>query len=69
MSEHAKPDVRVHNEETIFVFMPLTKATQEWIESNVCADDWQWFYGGLCVEHRYARDLADGMTGDGLVVE
>jgi hypothetical protein len=27
-----------------------------------------YFAGSLAVEHRYARDLANGMIGDGLVV-
>jgi hypothetical protein len=59
-------DVQVENHGSIFVFQPLTKRGSAWITENVQAESWQWMGGGLCVEHRYARDLADGMQGDGL---
>jgi hypothetical protein len=61
----AKVDVEVRNEGTIFLFQPLGKAAEEWIEENVGRER-TWFAGSLCVEHRYALDLAEGMIRDGL---
>ena len=64
-------DVRVQNEGTIFVFHLQTPKAREWVGVNVQAEDYQWFGahgGGLAVEHRYARDLAEGMKLAGLVV-
>ncbi len=67
--EQEVADVEVCNEGSIFIFTPLTKAGREWISLHVEATEAQWFAGGLVVEHRYAANLADGMVGDGLVVE
>ncbi len=61
-------DVRVENHGTIFVFQPLTAAAREWIDEHVGGET-TWFAGGLVVEHRFARDLAQGMLDDGLVVQ
>ncbi len=63
------PDVIVHNGGSIFQFEPLTEAAKDWIEENVQAESWQFMGSSLCVEHRYAGDLAAGMIADGLVVE
>jgi hypothetical protein len=60
-------DVRVENHGTLFLFYPLTPAAEEWIAEHV-SDDAQFWGPALVVEHRYARDLAAGMTGDGLTV-
>lgn len=62
-----KPDVQVSNQGSIFLFQPLTKRGSEWIKENV-AEDAMYFGTALAVEHRYARDLADVMQGDGLKV-
>ncbi len=62
-------DVEVRNHGSVFIFTPKTEAGREWINLHVDEAEWQWFGGGLAVEHRYAGDLADGMAGDGLVVE
>lgn len=61
-------DVTVENNGGIFTFEPHTDAGREWIDENVPADA-QWLGGRLCVEHRYAYDLAQGMLNDGLNVK
>lgn len=61
-------DVEIDNQGTIVLFRPITKAGEAWIKENVQTEPWQWFGDGLCVEHRYAHDLADGMQRDGLKV-
>jgi hypothetical protein len=62
-----KTDVTVEGGGSIFLFRPHTDAATDWIEEHVQPDA-QWFGGGLVVEHRYARDLADSMLQDGLDV-
>jgi hypothetical protein len=32
------PDVLVHNEETVFLFCPLTPQAKEWIDAKLVAD-------------------------------
>lgn len=64
----AEIDVSVENHGSIFVFQPRSERGRTWIDEHVEAEDWQWWGGGLVVEPRYARDLADGMLGDGLEV-
>lgn len=49
----------------LFIFRPVSAAAWEWIADNV-PEDATWYAGGLVVEQRYARELADGMIGDGL---
>ncbi len=61
------PDVRVQNEGTLYLFHLLTDAAQEWVEENVQGEA-QLCAGALVVEHRYARDLANGMLAHGLEV-
>lgn len=60
-------DVMVENHGSVFVFQPLSPAGREWIDQNV-GDDAQWIGGGLAVENRYARELAQGMLDAGLRV-
>lgn len=67
MSEHT-PDVRVANHGTLFLFTPLTDAASAWIAEHI-PEDAQWLGRSLVVEHRYAMDVAKGMTGDGLVLQ
>jgi hypothetical protein len=61
------PDITIRNEGTIFLFCPNTERGKLWIRENV-AGEALYFGRALVVEHRYARDLAEGMIGDGLVV-
>jgi hypothetical protein len=61
-----KIDITITNEESIFTFRPNTAEGQQWLEDHT---DGQWFGGALIVEHRYARDLAQGCLDAGLTVE
>jgi hypothetical protein len=58
------PDILVRNEGTVFVFCPLTRRAQQWIDEHV--QDALWFGNVLVVEHRYAWGLAVGMKDVGL---
>jgi hypothetical protein len=61
-------DVTVTGEGTVCLFQPLTHAAEDWMEEHVVGET-QWFGSALCVEHRYAGDLAQGMQEDELRLE
>jgi hypothetical protein len=61
-------DVIVHNEGTIFLFELLTTNARKWVAEHVQPEPWQMYGHSLAVEHRYARDLADAIHADGLVI-
>ena len=45
---------------SIVLFEPLTEWASEWWEENV--EDSQMIGGAYAVEHRYAEDIANGIT-------
>lgn len=57
-------DVKVENLGTLFTFDLISTAARNWTTENV--PDPLMLGGFLCVNHHYARDLADGMIADGL---
>lgn len=63
-----RTDVKVQNEGSIFLFHPLTKSADAWIEEHV-AEGALYYGNALVVEHRYALDVAQGMLDDGLIVK
>lgn len=67
VSEHRKVDVTITNHGTIFLFQLHSDAAREWWEAN-CPDGESWA-GAQVVEHRFARDIAQGLLDDGLEVE
>ncbi len=60
-------DISIENHGTIFLFRLNTPAAAEWVSENVQSDA-QFFGDALVVEHRYAQDLAAGMSEAGLVL-
>ena len=63
----SKPDVTVEGHGNIYLFRLHTDTAREWVNENV-SEDRQMFGGALAVEHRYASELAAGMSADGLAV-
>lgn len=55
----------LQDEGTLWLVLPLTPVATDWLESNV-EDSAMWMGGALVVEHRYVRDLVDGMVEAGL---
>ena len=51
---------------SLYLFRPQSEDAREWLAEHV--QDGTWFGDSLAVEHRYGRDLADGMRADGLTV-
>lgn len=69
MAKAQQPDVVVDGiGESVLSFYPKTDAAREWFESHVEAESWQWFGGALCVDHRLAGQIIEGIAGDGLRV-
>lgn len=62
-------DVAIQDQGTIVVFAPLTVAARRWLREHVQSEPYQWLGGGLCVEHRFARDLYAGMIDAGFSLE
>jgi hypothetical protein len=62
-----QPDFSIENHGRIFLFRMNTSAASEWVSENVQSEA-QFFGDALVVEHRYARDLATGITEAGLVI-
>jgi|TARA_R100001079_G_C4326839_1_gene101430 hypothetical protein len=50
----------IKNTGSIVLFEPLTEWASEWWEENV--EDSQMIGGAYAVEHRYAEDIAAGIT-------
>jgi len=61
-------DVEVRNEGSIFLLTPLTSDARAWFSQHL-PDDAQHFGAAVVVEHRYAPDILEGMTQDGLKLE
>lgn len=62
------PDIRVEDHGTIARFTPLSDSGREFLQTEVSSEGWQWFGGGLCVDHRYAGDLMTACLENGLEV-
>jgi hypothetical protein len=62
-----RTDVVISPEGTLFLFYLLSPAAEQWVEYNITGER-RFFAGALVVEHRFANDLARGMSRDGLRV-
>ena len=61
-------DVLVRNEGSIVMFTPKSQEAKNWVDDNLGLESWQWLGPAFAVEWRYAPDIVNGMTGDGLEV-
>jgi hypothetical protein len=61
-------DARADATGSMVVITPLSAQAREWITDNTESEPWQWYAGGLCVDHRYAQDIVLGMRDTGLSV-
>lgn len=62
------PDATVEGHGTIYLVRPVSEAAVQWINEHVDTDAQRWGTA-IAVEHRYIRDIVDGMLADGLNVE
>jgi len=69
-----RTDFTITDQGTIWMFVPLTQKALTWLTEEVYSEDWQWFgavrtVGGmLCVDHRYAADIAEHIIEEGFRV-
>jgi hypothetical protein len=64
------PDITIECHGSIDLFRPLTRAGREWLAANTPeGDNIQYFGSALAVEPRYALNLINGMTNDGLILQ
>ena len=57
-------DFSIRDEGSIVLFEPLNDDARDHLTENV-QEDAQWWGGALVVEHRYARDLVNGLASAG----
>jgi len=50
---------------SVYLLRAESDAGQVWIDEHISEDAMR-FGGGVAVEHRYIRDIVDGMLTDGL---
>jgi len=62
------PDVIVENHGSVVAFHLLSQNAKTFVDENVQAEGWQFMGDALCVDHRFASDLADVMRENGLVI-
>jgi len=65
---NTNPDVQIVNHGSVFAFHLLSQNAQEFVDENVQTERWQFMGNALCVDHRFAGDLADAMRENGLVL-
>lgn len=61
------PDFVVRDEGTIVLLTPVSDEGRAWAEAMV-EPNAQYWGRSIVVEHRYIRDIADGIDADGLCV-
>lgn len=53
---------------TVYLLLPVTESAKAWADENL-PDDAQMLGSAIAVEHRYVRDIANGIIADGLTIE
>jgi hypothetical protein len=61
-----RPDVLVEDQGTIIILVQLTETGEQWVNENLQTEPWQWVGGAVCVDHRMAAQILEGMEDDGL---
>lgn len=61
-------DIHVINHGSVIALRPMTPTANDWIESNLCLESWQWFGGSIVIDPRYAESILDEMANDGLAI-
>ena len=59
-------DFEVFYEGSISIVAPLTPGCEEWLLDNLPHDVAMWGGCGRVIEHRFVRDIVDGMLEAGL---
>ena len=62
------PGVQIVNHGSVVAFHLLSQNAKTFVDENVQTESWQFMGDALCVDHRFASDLAEGMRESGLVL-
>lgn len=62
-----KKEFSITDHGTLVGFTPLTPDAKAWIDDNVISEAHNWMGSTLYVEHRYANDLIDGLSAEGMI--
>ena len=61
-------DFSVLNQSSIFLLTPNSESAKEWVDENIDSEA-MWWGNSVVVEHRYIKDIVDGLLNDGFTVE
>ena len=67
-STAAPVDFNVSNHGSIFLLQPLTERATQWCKQHLPEDRQMWG-ASTVVEHRYIRDIVQGIIDDGMRVQ
>lgn len=64
-------DFTVLNAGSIFILNPITEQADSWVKEKVGINDETQFWGqkGIVIEHRYIKDIIEGILEDDLSLE
>lgn len=64
-------DFTVLNAGSIFILNPITEKADAWVKEKVGITDETQFWGpkGVVIEHRYIKDIIEGILEDDLSLE
>jgi hypothetical protein len=63
------PDVRIHDQGTIFMFWPISTPAKEWVNENVTIPPDMSLGPHFLIAYQFVDRLIQGMQGAGLTVE
>lgn len=61
-------DILVDDQGSVVRFKAGSSRGKAWFSENVEAESWQYLGGWLCVDHRMAQALVDGIESEGLSI-
>lgn len=61
-------DFDVIDNGSIISIIPRNETAQAWIDDNVQSEGWQWLDQALCIDHRMADTLIDGILCEGFTI-
>lgn len=62
-------DVLLENDGSVVRFEIQTPEAMNWVKENINLEGWQWLgRNSFAVEHRFAKDIAEGMGNYGLLL-
>lgn len=61
-------DFSVDNQGSISILWAKTEAAEAWVAEHIPEDAQTWGRNGTVIEHRYVRDIVEGIINDGLTV-